>query len=47
MTPLSEGIDVPSLIAGFAFGGASMIVSWIALLGISMLRKMLSDASEL
>lgn len=47
MTPLSAGIDVDSLVAGFAFAAIVTCVLWAALVGLTILRRMLSDSSEL
>jgi len=41
-----SGIDVDSLVAGFAFALVATFVAWWALLGITLLRRMLSDASD-
>jgi len=46
ITPLSVGIDVDSLVAGFAFAGIVTCILWAALFGLVTLRRMLSDSSE-
>lgn len=47
MTSLSTGIDAASLVAGFAFGAVCTVTAWAALFGIALLRRMLSDSSEI
>lgn len=43
---LSPGVDADALGAGFFFGAVSTCVAWWALLGISLLRRLLTDAAE-
>lgn len=43
---LSPGVDADALGAGFFFGAISTCVAWWALLGLSILRRLLNDATE-
>jgi len=41
--PLSAGIDADSVLAGFALGLTVGLVSWGALVGLSIVRRLLSE----
>ena len=44
--PLTEGIDAKALGAGFGLGTIVVAISWWALIGITLLRSLLTDAAE-
>jgi hypothetical protein len=44
---LTTTIDTDALLSGFAFGVVLMVITWAAIIGLQLLRRLLSDASEL
>ncbi len=43
---LVPGVNADALGAGFFFGAIATCVAWWALLGLSLLRRLLTDAVE-
>jgi hypothetical protein len=46
MTPLAQGIDATSLLAGFACGVAVVLAAWCALAVLNLVRRLISDAGD-
>ncbi len=46
LSALVPGVNADALGAGFFFGAVSTCVAWWALLGLSLLRRLLTDAVE-
>jgi hypothetical protein len=46
LAALVPGVNADALGAGFFFGAIATCVSWWALLGLSLLRRLLTDAVE-
>lgn len=40
--PLAAGVDVDSVLAGFAFGLTVALLTWAALVGLSIVRRLLA-----
>jgi hypothetical protein len=43
---ISSGIDTDALVAGFIFGAAVTVAIWVAVVGVALVRKLLSEAGE-
>jgi len=43
VAPLVVGVDADSVLAGFAFGLTAALLIWAALVGLSIVRRLLSE----